>query len=284
MAKHTTKPSTKRKRQPAKKRLPSSSAKKVSRTRKLTVNLRVTRKTNLAIAIKLSRSRATKTKTRHKTKGRQPSKQATGALSNKRRTILTVAIILVCFVGAVYFGLQTFVSAQPKTITAPSQSQQIKPPKPAPKKYLSRSEAVSLQIPSIGLDAQVEKIGQNADGTLEVPANYLVAGWYHLGPAPGEIGPAVIAGHVDNIRGPGVFFRLREIQLGQIIYVRRADGKTAQFKVTAVQNFAQDSFPTDEVYSNINHAGLRLITCGGSFNPLIQRYSHNTVVFASFLE
>jgi hypothetical protein len=38
------------------------------------------------------------------------------------------------------------------------------------------------------------------------------------------------------------------------------------------------------VYGNIDHAGLRLITCGGTFNRITRHYSHNTVVYAKLVE
>ena len=61
---------------------------------------------------------------------------------------------------------------------------------------------------------------------------------------------------------------------------RSADGTAARFRVDSVQQFSKDAFPTDQVYADIDHAGLRLITCGGSFDRAARSYRDNIVVFA----
>lgn len=145
---------------------------------------------------------------------------------------------------------------------------------------LSHSAPVQLRVPDAGIDTSLIKLGKNPDGTLATPERYDIAGWYEFAPTPGEIGPAVIVGHVDNYLGPAVFFRLKDLQVGQSVFVTRQDNKTVEFRVDSVELFDQQNFPTAAVYGNIDYAGLRLITCGGSFNPLTGHYSHNTVVYA----
>jgi hypothetical protein len=139
---------------------------------------------------------------------------------------------------------------------------------------------VALIIPVIGVQASLIDLGVTADGALQVPASTAVAGWYAGGPRPGAIGPAVIAGHIDSETGPGVFFRLARLRRGDRVYVRRADGTLALFRVTAVRSYAKDSFPTLAVYGPTPDAELRLITCGGTFDPLLKSYLSNTVVYA----
>ena len=107
-----------------------------------------------------------------------------------------------------------------------------------------------------------------------------VAGWYTGSPRPGAIGPAVIAGHIDSRSGPGVFFHLSRLKPGDQVYVRRADGTLAVFRVTAVQMYLKDRFPTAAVYGPTPDAELRLITCGGTFDPARGSYLSNVVVYA----
>ncbi|MBI4101059.1 class F sortase, partial [Candidatus Microgenomates bacterium] len=95
---------------------------------------------------------------------------------------------------------------------------------------------------------------------------------------------AIVVGHIDNYRGPAVFWKLGQLQPGDVVEIDRADGTTVKFKVEAIKQFSQDQFPTAEVYGNIDHAGLRLITCGGQFNRITRQYSDNTVVFASMVQ
>ena len=123
-------------------------------------------------------------------------------------------------------------------------------------------------------------LGLRGDGTLDVPPEGFPAGWYTGGPTPGELGPAIIAGHVNWAGSPGVFFSLSELAPGDDILVEREDGSTAAFHVRSVQQFPKEAFPTDAVYADLDHAGLRLITCGGSFDQQARSYRDNIVVFA----
>jgi LPXTG-site transpeptidase (sortase) family protein len=143
------------------------------------------------------------------------------------------------------------------------------------------SPPVTLTIPSIGVQTSLIHLGLTADGTLQVPQSTAVAGWYTGSPRPGAVGSAVIAGHIDSRTGPGVFFRLSSLRAGDRVYVRRADGTLAVFRVTAVRQFPKDSFPTSAVYGPAPDPEVRLITCGGTFDPQTGSYLSNTIVYAT---
>jgi hypothetical protein len=146
---------------------------------------------------------------------------------------------------------------------------------------MEASTPVRLRIPAIGVDTGLMQLGLQSDGSLEVPPEGFPAGWYTEAPTPGELGPAIIAGHVDWDGSPGVFFALRDLTPGTEIAVEREDGSTALFQVQSVEQFAKGAFPTNAVYADLDHAGLRLITCGGSFDRSARSYSDNIVVFAA---
>ena len=114
---------------------------------------------------------------------------------------------------------------------------------------------------------------------MQVPPGPFPAGWYRGSPTPGELGPAVIVGHVNWNERAGVFADLARLTSGDEVVVRRADGGAAVFRVTRTRRFSKDAFPTAKVYGDIDHAGLRLITCGGH-DRLTGRYDDNVVVFA----
>jgi hypothetical protein len=143
------------------------------------------------------------------------------------------------------------------------------------------SPPVTLTIPSIGVQTSLIRLGLAADGTLQVPQSTAVAGWYTGSPRPGAVGSAVIAGHIDSRTGPGVFFRLSLLRPGDRVYVRRADGTLAVFRVTAVRQFSKDGFPTSAVYGPTPDPEVRLITCGGTFDPQLGSYLSNTIVSAA---
>jgi Sortase domain len=140
---------------------------------------------------------------------------------------------------------------------------------------------VRLVIPAIGVRTRLVRLGLTPQGTLAVPVNTAEAGWYTGGPRPGQRGPAVIAGHVDSHAGPAVFYRLRLLRPGDLVYVRRAGGSRVVFRVYAKREFAKSRFPTSLVYGGTPDAELRLITCGGSFDYATGSYLSNVVVFGS---
>jgi len=148
---------------------------------------------------------------------------------------------------------------------------------------MAKSTPVRVQIPAIQVDSTLMGLGLQNDGTMQLPPTGFPAGWYTGAPTPGELGPAIIAGHVDWGGHPGVFYDLRNLTPGAQITIARADSTTAVFRVSRVQTFPQDAFPTATVYGNLDHPGLRLITCGGSFDHAARSYVDNIIAFADLI-
>jgi LPXTG-site transpeptidase (sortase) family protein len=160
-------------------------------------------------------------------------------------------------------------------IVAPPQSSE-----PAPV-----AAPASLTIPLIGVKTNLITLGLAAGGAMQVPSTVSVAGWYTGSPRPGSIGSSVIVGHVDgrinSTEASGVFFRLNTLKAGDKVFVKRADGTMVEFRVTKVQQYLKDEFPTQDVYGPTPDAELRLITCGGAFDPVTRHYLSNIVVYAA---
>ncbi|MEJ8646739.1 class F sortase [Streptomyces sp. MS1.AVA.3] len=146
---------------------------------------------------------------------------------------------------------------------------------------MPKSAPARLSIPSLQVSSTLETLGQKKDGAMETPRDPDKAGWYQPGPTPGSQGPAVIAGHVSWNGKPSVFEKISTMKAGDTIEVARQDGKTAKFTVDRVAQYPKNKFPTVEVYKNLDHAGLRLITCGGQYDEGQHYYPDNVVVFAS---
>jgi sortase (surface protein transpeptidase) len=140
---------------------------------------------------------------------------------------------------------------------------------------------VRVVIPKIRVASSLVRLGRAPDGTVGTPGRWEVAGWYALGPRPGDPGSAVILGHVDSKRGPAVFFRLRELRLGDEVTVERADGSSVRFVVDRTdEQYPKRRFPTEEVYYPTLSPMLRLVTCGGEFDATAGHYRSNVIVFA----
>jgi hypothetical protein len=170
----------------------------------------------------------------------------------------------------------------PRPVPAPSRAPAgavISPPRPAAIVTVARPSYLS--IPAAGVHTRLTTLGLTADGSLQVPTSTEVAGWYTGSPRPGQTGSAIIAGHIDSTQGPGVFFRLRLLRPGDRVYVRHADGTLAVFRVYAEHMYPKDRFPTERVYGPVPDPELRLITCGGVFDPATGSYLSNVVVYAA---
>jgi hypothetical protein len=203
------------------------------------------------------------------------------------RLLLAITVVLaLAGAGALVTGLSGVLSATAgPTRLAPAPASA--PPAAGAPVVLAPSDPVRLDIDAIGVHTSLVQLGLNADGTVQVPsldteeeANQ--AGWYDGSPTPGELGPAVILGHVDSARfGRAVFYDLGALLPGDRLDVARADGSTVTFQVDSVSRYPKSAFPSDAVYGDIDHAGLRLITCGGVFDRNARSYTDNIVVYAS---
>jgi sortase (surface protein transpeptidase) len=148
---------------------------------------------------------------------------------------------------------------------------------PAP---ATTARPVGLTIPAIGVRTDLVRLGLQDDGTVQVPADPDVAGWYRLGPRPGEEGSAVILGHVDSAEGPAVFARLGTLRRGDAVRVRLEDGSTVRFRVRSVRVYPNADFPARLVYGARRGRVLNLVTCGGAYDAARGGYQANVVVSA----
>jgi LPXTG-site transpeptidase (sortase) family protein len=202
-------------------------------------------------------------------------------------TALAAIVVCVGGVGVSAFGLFEGPAADAGATYTPASVTTVPPrlthdPQAKP---MARSVPVSIRVPAIEVDAPVMEVGQNADGTVQVPPldDHNLTGWYRYGPAPGQRGPAVILGHVDSLTGISVFYYLKDLHKGDRVYVTLADGKVAVFAVDGLQKVAKDAFPTASIYGKARYPSLRLITCGGPFDRATGHYLDNIIVYAHLL-
>jgi len=148
---------------------------------------------------------------------------------------------------------------------------------------LSASIPTAVSIPSIGVSSTLIPLDQNADGSLQVPDSFHVAGWYDHSVTPGQRGPTVIVGHVDSRSGPGIFYRLGAMRPGDLVRVARRDGRVVTFKITAVREYVKTAFPTIDVYGDTPVPTIRLVTCGGTFDRATGHYLSNIVAYGQLV-
>ena len=188
------------------------------------------------------------------------------------RWLATGCAVLACCLGLVACGGSG--SAGPANSGAPATTSSA---------ALPLSPPSWVDIPSIAAHSSLVALGLNADKSIEVPPvdQPQQAGWYKFGPPPGQVGPAVILGHIDGDHQQGIFWRLHEVKPGDKVMVGQQNGHTLTFAVTKVDSVAKDSFPTSAVYGNTADPELRLITCGGAFDATTGHYLDNLIVYAN---
>lgn len=151
-------------------------------------------------------------------------------------------------------------------------------------------QPVRLQIPRLHIDAGVINVGLTSSGQMDAPVSQAInspywtnAFWYDQGAAPGQVGNAVIAGHVDRVGGdPALFWSLGTLKTGDPIFVIAANNKTFTFTVQRVVAYPVTA-PGDQALSEIfgpsSEHHLNLITCSGTWTA--QGYDQRLVVFTT---
>lgn len=153
-------------------------------------------------------------------------------------------------------------------------------PVPPPADRVPAPTAISL--PTIDAQSDLVRLGVNPDKTVQVPDVHTPeqAGWFAFSSKPGDVGPAVILGHVDGDHKPGIFYHLKNLKPGDDVVITRADGSKLTYDITKVWKADKDKFPTDEVYGNTEGSELRLITCGGEWVGGEYGYANNIIADA----
>ncbi|MEU0789653.1 class F sortase [Amycolatopsis sp. NPDC005961] len=201
-----------------------------------------------------------------------------------------IALILALLAALVVLALTLGGGPEPSTAQPPPAQPVAVNPEPAAGEQpadaaLPKSDPVSIDIPKIGAHSSLVPLGVNADNTIQVPpvTTPLQAGWYTYAPTPGEVGPAVVLGHVDGNHQKGIFYRLKELAPGDRVSIARKDGTTALFEVTKVHQVPKQDFEKEGVYDDTAGPELRLITCGGVFDRSAHNYVDNIVVYAQLI-
>lgn len=197
------------------------------------------------------------------------------------------AAIVLLLIGAGFLSVGLF--GHQNTLTDPAAAPTLASPPaavkatPKPSAALARSVPVGLRIPAIGVAVSLSTLGLNPDRTVQVPTNYQQPGWFKLGPSPGQVGSAVILGHVDDRNGPAVFFRLGSLKTGDKVEVSLANGVLAHFVVNTVAMYLKTQFPAQQVYASHGYSALQLVTCGGQFDTQAGHYLSNVVAYTTLV-
>lgn len=206
-------------------------------------------------------------------------------MTTSRGVIVTMLVALVGVVGCA--GEEPAASTAARPIAVPVQQPLAEDapatlmPEPDPVPAMP-AVPTRLDLPSLGVTAPVVPVGLNPDRSMEIPHLVSTVGWYEPGVRPGEVGSAVLAGHVDSRdQGRGAFFRLRDLATDDVVALTHEDGAVTEWVVVEVRSYPKDELPISELFTRFGDTRLALITCGGPFERASGRYTENIVVYAA---
>jgi hypothetical protein len=155
-------------------------------------------------------------------------------------------------------------------------------------------ERIDVSVRNIEMHSTLIPLGLNPDQSLAVPdvKHPQQASYYCIpdpakicssGVVPGQVGPAVIIGHVDGAKQQGIFYYLHKMQVGDTITITLKNGTVLTFQVYRVRQDSKVNFPTQVVYQPTSIPEIRLITCTGAWVGGNVGYGDNLIVFASLV-
>lgn len=142
----------------------------------------------------------------------------------------------------------------------------------------------TIEIPAINVKTNIEQVGTLKDGRMDVPKDPDNIGWYKPGTLPGDPGNAVLAGHVDDLTSPAVFYDLHKLVNGDKIIVKDQNGETLTFEVYDLKTFPRLDSPIEDIFGFSYASTLNLITCSGDYDPNTTERSERTVIYSKLIE
>lgn len=192
-----------------------------------------------------------------------------------RVLILINLAFLVYFAAPYIFASQNHPTGTASTII-PTQIPTPTPTLPPPQYFT---------IPKIQVAAEVEPVGTDSEGIMQLPTKLTKVGWYSLGHRPGERGNAVIAGHLDSATGAGaIFYSLSQLEPGDAMIITDTMNTSYTYIVIRKEMYPYDQVPISEVFGPSDKKLLNLITCTGQWNAELHNYSHRMVIFSELQE
>lgn len=202
-------------------------------------------------------------------------------MSKSMLSLIKILLLTLMLVGTP--GSAANATSTASNTPAPAQKPSLQVTAPAVDESLLRP--VRLRIPAIDVDAEIEAVGQTRGGAMDVPTEVDDVAWYELGAIPGEIGNAVIAGHLDRVSGaPAVFWNLDDLKEGDDVYVIDGQGTEHHFRVIRGKSYPYNKSPIAEIFGFTLGSHLNLITCRGTWDRGRQTYSNRYVVYTELVE
>lgn len=210
-----------------------------------------------------------------------PGIKKTASLLAPAIYIFSVIILFQFFTVQIVLGFYGKPAKAEAVPTNTVRTNQATVAKPQTVTQAKTSLPVRLKIPRLKVNTVIRSVGLTPTGAMGIPKVPSETSWYMYGPKPGEIGSAVIAGHVNWYSGAkGIFERINTLKPGDIITVQDDKGIITSFAVSKIRTIGEKADATSVFRSYDGKAHLNLVTCSGIWNKKTRSYSKRFVVFA----
>src|SRR5258708_4779766 len=169
-------------------------------------------------------------------------------LRNSCAVLISAVLLFLAACGSMSTAHEALILTPPERLNAGVANSESATDTPVP---VDAMQPVHLSVPSVGINSFVEQVGTLANGDMATPTQnpWIDSGWYSDGPHPGERGSAVIDGHLDRPGGyPAVFWYLRNIHVGDAVFVTAKDGKQLRFHVTRIAYYTPQDAPLQDIF------------------------------------
>lgn len=228
------------------------------------------------------------------------SEADTSRIDRRFRIGLVLSVVSFLLIGVGLFAVVSALSGDDANLPAEGSIEDIAQDGPVemrdgtasdPQPWPSGPRPVSISISRIGVDSPVIAMSFEPGTNIpDVPKTSYQTAWYDFNPVPGVGYNALFAGHVDwQTRDgspiPGVFYRLRELKIGDEVLVKLEDGSTLTYKVTGNVAARFDDPNVLKAMAPTKKDVITILTCGGAWepNPAEENggnYTHRIVVRA----
>jgi sortase (surface protein transpeptidase) len=172
---------------------------------------------------------------------------------------------------AVVVTSPTAAPAPPAATEAPAPAPSEAQPRPLFPPGVPGDVVVRLVIPSIGVNAGIERVGVDAGGTMEAPDDGVRAvGWYNEWATPGAGGGnTVFSAHETWNLQRAPFYALNQLAVGDTLTVVMRSGAEYRYVVANNRRYLADAMPLGQIIWPSARPEAEewatFITCGGRY-------------------
>ena len=147
------------------------------------------------------------------------------------------------------------------------------------------SQPVQLYSEDVEINIQINPVGVQSNGMLDVPSEWFSGGWYKKSAKPGQEGNMIIDGHYDtNTGSPAAFWNLKNLVVNDKVVVVDEFGKKHEYVVEEIHHIEISTDNRLDILNKSEGKTLTLITCGGVWDLKAGTYNKRLIIKARIID